>query len=162
LGQSSAQGSTSVPDLASKTVDPSVNARKWSEILRDHQEQLEQEWLRQTDDYAVDEVSEAVHQLASRLPRLLESLCSLLDHKQRIEDLNQMPLSYFMPSQIVAELRRGHHQLISYEVAFMLLQESLLSVLGKQGSQLQDATDLFFLCINEKLTALKSELQKGG
>ncbi|HEY9841448.1 MAG TPA: GGDEF domain-containing protein [Candidatus Obscuribacterales bacterium] len=139
-----------------------TSARKWSEILLDKREQLGQEWQRQTDDYAVPEVGVAMQHLAARLPRLLESLCGLLDHKQKLEELEQMPLSYFMPSQIVAEIRRGQHQLISYEVAFMLLQESLLAVLGTHGSQLQDAVDHFFLCINEKLTAFKSELQKGS
>ncbi len=138
-----------------------VSAKKWSEIILAKQEELGREWQRQTDDYAVADVSDAVTQLATRLSRLLESLCALLDHKLKIEELEKMPLSYFMPSPVVAAIRRGQTQLISYEVAFMLLQESLQAILGKQGGNLQDALDHFFLCINEKLTALKTELQKG-
>lgn len=140
---------------------PPVAARKWSEILVGQQAELAREWARQTEDYAVPEVQDAVRQLEARLPRLIENLCSLLDARQRIEELEKMPLSYFMPSQVVAEIRRGQHQLISYEVAFMLLQESLMAVLGKHGDSLQAPIEHFFLCINEKLTALKSELQKG-
>lgn len=148
---------------ATKPAQPSqpVVARKWSDILIEKQDALSKEWERQTNDYGVAEVSEAVTQLAARLPRLMESLCSLLDGKQRIEELEQMPLSYYLPSPVVAAVRRGQTQLISYEVGFMLLQESLQAVLGKQGSTLQDGIDHFFLCINEKLTALKTELQKG-
>lgn len=147
--------------MAEKSQPAVTKARKWSEIVLAHQTELADEWAHQTEDYGVPEVSDAVKNLAPRLPRLVENLCSLLDGKQQIEDLEKMPLSYYMPSQIVAEIRRGQHQLISYEVAFMLLQESLLAVLGKHGSVLQDAIERFFLCINEKLTALKSELQKG-
>lgn len=146
---------------AAKAQPAVTKARKWSEIVLEHQAELADEWAHQTEDYGVPEVSDAVKNLAPRLPRLVENLCSLLDGKLQIEDLEKMPLSYYMPSQIVAEIRRGQHQLISYEVAFMLLQESLLAVLGQHGSVLQDAIERFFLCINEKLTALKSELQKG-
>lgn len=139
----------------------SVTARKWSEILTERLEEIKEEWQQQSQDYGVPEVSQGVEQLSARLVRLVESLCGLLDQKLKIEDLEKMPLSYFMPSQLVADIRRGQAQLISYEVAFMLLQESLMAVLGKQGDSLQDGMDHFFLCINEKLTALKTELQKG-
>ncbi|PKL79841.1 MAG: hypothetical protein CVV27_01290, partial [Candidatus Melainabacteria bacterium HGW-Melainabacteria-1] len=159
--RSAGQPAEANPKPAAVAETESVSARKWSEIISERESELMSEWQRQTEDYGVTEVSAAVGQLSARLPRLLTSLCQLLDHKLRLEELEQMPLSYFMPSQIVAEIRRANpkHQLISYEVAFMLLQESLQTVLGKKGQTLQDAVDHFFLCINEKLTALKSELK---
>lgn len=148
---------------ATATKSDVTTARKWSEILLEKQEEVEREWQVQSRDYGVPEVEQAVKELGQRLPRLLESLCLLLDRKTRLDELEKMPLSYFMPSKVVAEIRRGHpgHQLISYEVAFMLLQESLLAVLGQEGKSLQAAIDVFFNCINDKLTQLKSETQKG-
>ncbi|MGV3525212.1 MAG: GGDEF domain-containing protein [Candidatus Sericytochromatia bacterium] len=138
-----------------------IEARKWSDIVSDELENLGNEWQRQTEDYGVPEVTEAVRQLSSRLPRLLESLSQLLERTQTVEALRELPLSYFMPSPVVAGLRKGapQYQVISYEVAFMLLQESLQAILGPHSESLQPGLENFFLSINDKLTQLKNELQ---
>lgn len=142
---------------------PAVAARKWSDILQQELEKIQTEWHAQTEDYGVSEVQQAVLNMDIQLPRLLNSLCALLDQKSTLDELAKMPLSYFIPSKIVAEIRRGNpeHQLISYEVAFMLLQESLLEIFGSREDALQPAIDSFFTCINDKLSQLKSDLQKG-
>lgn len=140
-----------------------VEAKPWSEVLKDSLPALETEWLQQAEDYGVPEVGLALEQLRPRLPRLMDAFGELLERKTQLESLAQMPVSYFLPSPVVAAIRRGdtQHQLISYEVAFMLLQESLQSVLGKRAEALIPALDAFFHCINDKLTALKTDLQAG-
>lgn len=151
---------------APKTAAPvKAEARKWSDILAEQQANIASCWQEKTDDYGVKEVSEAVEQLNKRLERLLNSLFGLLDQSSTLEDLAKMPVSYFMPSPVVAAIRRGsaNAQLISYEVAFMLLQESLIEVLKstqKAGDSLEPAIDAFFHCINEKMTQLKNEVKK--
>lgn len=140
-----------------------VEAKAWSEVLKDSLPALESEWLQQAEDYGVPEVGLALEQLRPRLPRLMDAFGELLERKTQLESLAQMPVSYFLPSPVVAAIRRGdtQHQLISYEVAFMLLQESLQSVLGTRAEALIPALDAFFHCINDKLTALKTDLQAG-
>lgn len=140
-----------------------VEAKPWSEVLKESLPELEAEWLQQAEDYGVPEVSVALEQLKARLPRLMDAFGELLERKTQLDALAQMPVSYFLPSPVVAAIRRGdtQHQLISYEVAFMLLQESLQSVLGKRAEALNPALDAFFHCINDKLTTLKTDLQAG-
>ncbi|MBF2052409.1 MAG: GGDEF domain-containing protein [Candidatus Sericytochromatia bacterium] len=166
VAASDAAGSRPAPAAKPPTARPAaVKAKPWSEVLKDSLPALETEWLQQAEDYGVPEVSVALEQLKARLPRLMDAFGELLERKTQLESLAQMPVSYFLPSPIVAAIRRGdpRHQLISYEVAFMLLQESLQSVLGaRAGAEaLIPALDAFFHCINDKLTALKTDLQAG-
>lgn len=142
-----------------------AEARKWSEILAEQQDAVRACWQAKSEDYGVEEVSEAVKQLNGRLGRLLSALFGLLDQESRLEDLAKMPVSYFMPSPIVAAIRRGsaNSQLIAYEVAFMLLQESLIEVLKavkNSGDDLEPGIDAFFHCINDKMTQLKGEVKR--
>lgn len=136
-----------------------VQALQWSEILKNQRAELETEWLQQTADYGVDTVSHAVQTMQERLGRLLDSLCTLLDQKSNLAELDKMPLSYFMPSVVVAAIRRGDkaYQLNAYEVAFMLLQESMEKILPT-STELETAMDGFFHCVNSKLTGLKSSV----
>lgn len=142
-----------------------AEARKWSDILAEQQAVIAQRWQAKSDDYGVKEVDEAVGQLQKRLERLLNALFGLLDQSSQLEELVKMPVSYFMPSPVVASIRKGaaNSQLISYEVAFMLLQESLIEVLkrvSKTGESMEPAIDAFFHCINEKMTQLKNEVKR--
>ncbi len=142
-----------------------AEARKWSDILAEQQALIAKRWQEKSDDYGVKEVGEAVSQLQKRLERLLNALFGLLDQSAQLEELVKMPVSYFMPSPVVASIRKGaaNSQLISYEVAFMLLQESLIEVLksvSKTGESMEPAIDAFFHCINEKMTQLKNEVKR--
>lgn len=153
------------PAAPPKTVTARIEARKWSDILAEQQEAVRESWLVKSDDYGVEEVSEAVNQLNGRLERLLNALFGLLDQESSLDELAKMPVSYFMPSPIVAAIRRGsaNSQLIAYEVAFMLLQESLVEVLKgthKDSDALEPAIDAFFHCINDKMTQLKGEVKR--
>lgn len=163
---SASQASASVFQLdkqqtrsAQASTQASVQALAWSEILNKQRSALEDEWQQQTADYGVDAVSAAVKTMQERLGRLLDSLCTLLDQKSDLAELEKMPLSYFMPSVVVAAIRRGDkaYQFSSYEVAFMLLQESMEKVLPA-SAELESALDGFFNCINSKLTGLKSSM----
>lgn len=156
---------TSAPAEVDTTEARKAEARKWSDILAEQQVVIAQRWQEKSDDYGVKEVDEAVSQLQKRLERLLNALFGLLDQSSQLEELAKMPVSYFMPSPVVASIRKGaaNSQLISYEVAFMLLQESLIEVLkrvSKTGESMEPAIDAFFHCINEKMTQLKNEVKR--
>lgn len=153
------------PPVKATPPESRAEARKWSDILAEQQERIARHWQEKSDDYGVKEVDEAVSQLQKRLERLLNALFGLLDQSTQLEELAKMPISYFMPSPVVASIRRGsaNGQLISYEVAFMLLQESLVEVLkhvSKTGDSMEPAIDAFFHCINEKMTQLKNEVKR--
>lgn len=160
---------TAVPEVTSEVKAApearKAEARKWSDILAEQQGLIAERWQAKSDDYGVKEVDEAVSQLQKRLERLLNALFGLLDQSSQLEELVKMPVSYFMPSPVVASIRKGaaNSQLISYEVAFMLLQESLIEVLksvSKTGESMEPAIDAFFHCINEKMTQLKNEVKR--
>lgn len=143
-----------------------AEARKNSELLQELETEVLEEWLDQTADYDVPEVIAAVKALQARFPRLMQTLYHLLDQKSSIDELKKMPISYYLPPVVLNGIRQQDpkYQLISFEVALMLFQESLQIMverkLSKQSHLLGPAIEGFYDALNGKMTELKNELQR--
>ncbi|MBT9545571.1 MAG: GGDEF domain-containing protein [Candidatus Sericytochromatia bacterium] len=100
---------------------------RWAEFFRKQEEQVKTEWLKQTQNYAVPEVTDAVWRIKPALSEFLIALAEVLDKRLSAEEFKQREL---LPLRLTREIHDGSTELslISFEMAVILLQESLKQV----------------------------------
>ncbi|MGE3725975.1 MAG: GGDEF domain-containing protein [Candidatus Sericytochromatia bacterium] len=113
----------------STTVSATVSIEKgpqfrWAEFFRQQEERIKTEWLKQTQNYAVPEVTDAVWRIKPALSEFLSALAEVLDKRLSTEEFKQREL---LPLRLTREIHDGSTalSLISFEMAVILLQESL-------------------------------------
>jgi len=113
----------------STTVSATVSTEKgpqfrWAEFFRQQEERIKTEWLKQTQNYAVPEVTDAVWRIKPALSEFLSALAEVLDKRLSTEEFKQREL---LPLRLTREIHDGSTalSLISFEMAVILLQESL-------------------------------------
>lgn len=100
---------------------------RWAEFFRKQEERVKTEWLKQTQNYAVPEVTDAVWRIKPALSEFLIALAEVLDKRLSSEEFKQREL---LPQRLTREIHDGSTELslISFEMAVILLQESLKQV----------------------------------
>lgn len=97
---------------------------RWAEFFRKQEEGVKTEWLKQTQNYDVPEVTDAVWRIKPALSEFLSALADVLDKRLSTEEFKQREL---LPQRLTREIHDGSTELslISFEMAVILLQEAL-------------------------------------
>jgi diguanylate cyclase (GGDEF)-like protein len=133
-----------------------VNLFRWAEFFRKQEERIKKEWLHQTKNYAVPEVTDAVWRVKPALSEVLAALAELLDKRLDNEEFKQREL---LPQRLTREIHDGSTELslISFEMAVILLQESL-KVVVQEGHFSERDTQWVGSAIDQLADQLNSAL----
>jgi diguanylate cyclase (GGDEF)-like protein len=129
---------------------------RWAEFFRKQEEQVKTEWLKQTQNYAVPEVTDAVWRIKPALSEFLIALAEVLDKRLSAEEFKQREL---LPLRLTRDIHDGSTELslISFEMAVILLQESLKQVV-QDGHFSERDTQWVGLAIDQLADQLNASL----
>lgn len=149
---------SSQPQLDTSTGGKTENNSqfRWTEFFRKQEEQVKTEWLKQTQNYAVPEVTDAVWRIKPALSEFLIALAEVLDKRLSAEEFKQREL---LPLRLTRDIHDGSTELslISFEMAVILLQESLKQVV-QDGHFSERDTQWVGLAIDQLADQLNSSL----